>query len=132
MDVFLIGNKTVGKNVGSITLNEDNDPNNLWGMQPIVTKSFNSLKQSDYDTGFNPQIFIEDNSFILYPLGDTRERLLNSALQEITGLTEFGRIGSTKSFGSEISNSLDLKSRSNVLVIDPDIQKGIKKLIQND
>jgi carboxyl-terminal processing protease len=132
MDVFLIGNKTVGKNVGSITLNEDNDPNNLWGMQPIVTKSFNSLKQSDYDTGFNPQIFIEDNSFILYPLGDPRERLLNSALREITGLTEFGRIGSTKSFGSEIGNSLDLKGRSNVLAIDPAIQKGIKNLINNN
>lgn len=132
MDVFLIGNKTVGKNVGSITLNEDNDPNNLWGMQPIVTKSFNSLKQSDYDTGFNPQIFLEDNSFILYPLGDTRERLLNSALREITGLTEFGRIGSTQSLGSEVGHSLDLKKRSNMLVIDPAVQKSLQDLIQHN
>jgi C-terminal processing protease CtpA/Prc len=132
MDVFLIGNKTVGKNVGSITLNEDNDPNNLWGMQPIVTKSFNSLKQSDYDTGFNPQIFLEDNSFILYPLGDPRERLLNSALREITGLTEFGRIRSTESHGSVIGHSIDLKKRTNILVIDPAVQKSLKNLIQHD
>jgi len=119
MDVFLIGNKTVGKNVGSITLFEENDPTNLWGMQPIVTKSFNSLRQSDYSEGFNPQIFLEDNSFLLYPLGDARERLLNKALQEITGLTELGRVGAVKTLGSEIGNSLDIKSRSNVLVIDP-------------
>ncbi len=130
MDVFLIGNKTVGKNVGSITLNEDNDPNNLWGMQPIVTKSFNSLKQSDYDTGFNPQIFLEDNSFILYPLGDPRERLLNSALHEITGLTEFGRIRSTESHGSAIGHSLDLKKRTNTLVIDPVAQKSLQKIMK--
>jgi C-terminal processing protease CtpA/Prc len=130
MDVFLIGNKTVGKNVGSITLNEDNDPNNVWGMQPIVTKSFNSLKQSDYDTGFNPQVFIEDNSFILYPLGDARERLLNNALREITGLTEFGRIRSTQSHGAEIGHSLDNKKRTNMLVIDPAVQKSLKELLQ--
>ncbi|MBL7872977.1 MAG: PDZ domain-containing protein [Cyclobacteriaceae bacterium] len=130
MDVFLIGNKTAGKNVGSITLNEDNDPNNLWGMQPIVTKSFNSLKQSDYDTGFNPQIFLEDNSFILYPLGDPRERLLNNALREITGLTEFGRIRSTESHGAEVGNSLDLKLRTNVLVIDPTVEISLHKILR--
>jgi len=125
MDVFLIGNKTVGKNVGSITLNEENDPKNTWGMQPIITKSFNSLKQSDYDNGFNPQILVEDNSLIIYPLGDPRERLLTRALQEITGLTDFGRIKASKTLGSEIGNSLDLKRRSNVLIIDPAIQKSL-------
>jgi len=130
MDVFLIGNKTVGKNVGSITLNAENDPNNKWGMQPIITKSFNSLKQSDYDTGFNPQVFLEDNSLILYPLGDPRERLLNRALQEITGLTDLGRIKASRTLGREIANSLDLKKRSNVLVIDPSIQKSLR-LLQN-
>ncbi len=132
MDVFLIGNKTVGKNVGSITLNEDNDPNNLWGMQPIVTKSFNSLNQSDYDTGFNPQIFLEDNSYILFPLGDPRERLLNRALQEITGLTEFGRIRTTESHGPLLGHSLDLKKRTNILVLDPAVQKSLQNQIQHD
>jgi len=130
MDVFLIGNKTVGKNVGSITLNEENDPKNTWGMQPIITKSFNSLKQSDYDNGFNPQVLLEDNSLIIYPLGDPRERLLTRALQEITGLTDFGRIKASKTLGSEIGNSLDLKRRSNVLVIDPAVQKSLRQLKQ--
>jgi len=132
MDVFLIGNKTVGKNVGSITLNEENDPKNTWGMQPIITKSFNSLNQSDYDTGFIPQVLLEDNSLIVYPLGDPRERLLNRALQEITGLTDLGRIKPSKTLGAEVGHSLDLKKRSNLLVIDPAVQKSLHllKLIQ--
>lgn len=128
MDVFLIGNKTVGKNVGSITLNEENDPKNTWGMQPIITKSFNSLMESDYDTGFVPQILLEDNSLIVYPLGDPRERLLNRALQEITGLTDLGRVRPSKKLGAEVGNSLDLKKRSNVLVIDPAVQKSLRLL----
>jgi len=130
MDVFLIGNKTVGKNVGSITLNEENDPKNTWGMQPIITKSFNSLKQSEYGNGFNPQVLVEDNSLIIYPLGDPRERLLTRALQEITGITDFGRVRASKTLGVEIGNSLDLKRRSNVLVIDPAVQKSLRELKQ--
>jgi C-terminal processing protease CtpA/Prc len=34
--IVLVGNITVGKNVGSITIYEDDKPNNKWGMQPIV------------------------------------------------------------------------------------------------
>lgn len=128
MDVFLIGNKTVGKNVGSITLNEENDPKNTWGMQPIITKSFNSLLESDYATGFIPQVLLEDNSLIVYPLGDPRERLLNRALQEITGLTDLGRVRPSKTLGAEVGHSLDLKKRSNVLVIDPAVQKSLHLL----
>ncbi|MFM8739190.1 MAG: S41 family peptidase, partial [Cytophagales bacterium] len=47
MDVYLIGSTTYGKNVGSISIYEQNDPKNTWGMQPIVLKSFNSLDQSN-------------------------------------------------------------------------------------
>jgi carboxyl-terminal processing protease len=126
MDVFLIGATTVGKNVGSITLNEANDPRNSWGMQPIITKSFNSLKQSEYDTGFIPQIELEDNSLIVYPLGDPRERLLNRALQEITGLTDVGRVRASKTLGKVLGHSLDLKKRSNLLIIDPTIQNTLR------
>jgi carboxyl-terminal processing protease len=118
MDVFLIGNKTVGKNMGSISLYEENNPNNTWGMQPLVTKSFNSLNQSDYDTGFNPQIFEADNSLYLYPLGDTNERLLNLALKQITGLTEIGREATSPRWSEEIGHSLDAKPRSNRLIIE--------------
>jgi len=132
MDVFLIGNKTVGKNVGSISLYEENDAKNTWGMQPIVTKSFNSLDQSDYDNGFNPQILDADNSLFLYPLGDPRERLLNRALKEITGLPDIGRVKEGPSMGDVIGHSIDRKRSTNILNLDIGIpgQNQIRKRLE--
>lgn len=127
MDVFLIGSTTVGKNVGSISLFNEDDTRNTWGMQPIVTKSFNSLEESNYSDGFTPQIPLPDNNLIIYPLGDDRELLLARALQEITGITDPGRIRAAKTWGGEVGHSLDLKKHSNVLVIDePNQQKLIR------
>jgi C-terminal processing protease CtpA/Prc len=118
MDVFLIGGKTVGKNLGSITLYDEDDPENKWGIQPIVTKSLNSLNQSDYDTGFNPQILDADNSRFIYPLGDPRERLLNIALKQITGLTDIGKTRTQPVIEGELmGHSLDFKRRTGVLDI---------------
>lgn len=119
MDVFLIGDETVGKNVGSISFYEPNDPKNNWGMQPIVVKSFNSLDQSDYSNGFSPNISNLDNG-VQWPLGDTRETLLSLALQQITG---GGRIEkTTATMGTPIGDSYDFKPRNKELVIDHPIK----------
>lgn len=120
MEVYLIGNITVGKNLGSISLYEADDPDNTWGMQPIVTKLLNSLGQSDYSNGFAPQQLAEDNSLYLYPLGDPKERLLNLALQHITGSPVIGRKREEygPALGAVLSHSLDLKRRSGQLVVD--------------
>jgi carboxyl-terminal processing protease len=127
MDVFLIGSTTVGKNVGSISIFEEDDSRNTWGMQPIVTKSFNSEEESDYSNGFNPQIELEDNNLILYPLGDERELLLSRALQEITGIINPGRQRITKTWGAEVGHSLDLKKHTNILNIDDaELQKFLR------
>ncbi|MCU0384261.1 MAG: S41 family peptidase, partial [Cyclobacteriaceae bacterium] len=85
MNVFLIGDVTFGKNVGSISLYEEDNPANTWGMQPIVVKSFNANDESDYSNGFIPDITLEDNSLYLYPLGNVNERLLSRALEVIAG-----------------------------------------------
>ncbi len=83
MEVTVIGDKTVGKNVGSITLT--NQENGIkYGLQPIVTKSLNSLKQSDYYTGFIPDVKVIEGR-TLYPFGDPRDALLSEALYKITG-----------------------------------------------
>jgi len=129
MDVFLIGSTTVGKDVGSISLFNDDDPRNTWGMQPIVTKSFNSLEESDYSNGFEPQVPVPDNNLIIYPLGDEREILLARALQEITGVTDPGRTRAAKTWGKEVGHSLDLKKHSNVLVIDAPNQQKLMRLM---
>lgn len=125
MQVFIIGDTTYGKNVGSISLYQENDPKNTWGMQPIVLKVYNSLNQSDYSKGFAPDIVNMDNSLYIYPLGDARETLLSVALEQITGQAINGRVANreTKQF---IGSSLDQKPRGFTLNVD---QVDIKKVI---
>ena len=91
MDVFLIGDVTYGKNVGSISIYDEEDSQNTWGMQPIVVKVYNSLNQSDYSNGFSPDLENKDNDLFIYPLGDTREELLSKAIEKITGIPSPGR-----------------------------------------
>ena len=109
MEVFLIGDTTVGKNMGSISIYEEDDPKNTWGLQPIVVKVVNSQGQSDYSDGFVPDILLPDHGPILYPLGDSREVLLSRALAEITGATP-SRVSITDR--RAITHSLDYKHRS--------------------
>jgi carboxyl-terminal processing protease len=116
MDVFLIGSTTVGKNVGSISIFDDKDPKNTWGMQPIVIKYFNSLDESNYSNGFTPNIEDADSGSQL-PLGDVNERLLSLALQHIQG--SGGRTSKTENLNRElIGSSFDFKNRNKELVID--------------
>lgn len=93
MTVNTIGTTTYGKNVGSITITDDTGKIN-WGMQPIVFRSYNSLGQSDYATGFTPTVEVEE-PITLYPLGDVRDALLNEALYQIAGTAGSGRHAAT-------------------------------------
>lgn len=73
MDVILIGETTYGKNVGSITIYEDDDPKNKWGMQPIVVKFANSLGFSDFTAGFTPDYEIDEfENLYLYSFSYSR------------------------------------------------------------
>ena len=83
MNVTLVGSKTYGKNVGSITISDDKNKIK-WGLQPIVTKSFNSLKQSDYSVGFTPDIPVAE-TMKLYAYGNPKDPLLGEALLKIVG-----------------------------------------------
>jgi C-terminal processing protease CtpA/Prc len=85
MEVFLIVDVTVGKNVGSILIK---DPKNRFvqGMMPIVLKTFNSAGKSDYTAGFSPNVLVKENiSVPLYAFGDLREPLFSEAYFQITG-----------------------------------------------
>ena len=120
MDVFIIGDTTVGKNVGSISLFKENDPKNTWGMQPIIVKSYNKLMQSDYSEGFVPNIANEDNSLVLRPLGDSEENLLSVALGEITGMGSRRSLDAKMKHGEMIGASTDRKRGNFNLLIDDD------------
>ncbi|QRR03201.1 S41 family peptidase [Dyadobacter sandarakinus] len=119
MDVTIIGEKTVGKNVGSVTIT-DSDGKIKWGMQPIVSKSLNSLKQSDYATGFVPNTTIGEG-IILYPYGSPKDPLLGEALFEITGthvtrMAHHTRILSEK--GEEIESTIEKKAGGSNMFFD--------------
>lgn len=86
MEVIQIGDNTYGKNVGSITI--DDDQNRwAWGMQPIVLRTVNANGDSDYGTkeGFTPDVKVSDNRLPFAPFGDKSETLLSAAIEYING-----------------------------------------------
>lgn len=90
MNVVLVGRKTVGKNVGSIPIDDDSNPNNTYGLLPIVLRIANSQGNSDYENGFLPDIDNEINEFEfpMLALGDRNEVLLSHTISLITGQTD--------------------------------------------
>ncbi|WP_185154205.1 S41 family peptidase [Fulvivirga sp. M361] len=98
LNVIIIGGTTVGKNVGSIPIEDTENPDNNYGLLPIVFQIANSLGQSDYADGFvpGPEFQVTDFQFPLRQLGDVEEPLLSAALAEIEGQLG-GRKSSAKS-----------------------------------
>ncbi|NJB72008.1 C-terminal processing protease CtpA/Prc [Saonia flava] len=101
VDIVHIGETTRGKNEFSITLvdNPSNsyvynsskengiNPENSYGIQPLVGRNENADGFFDYTTGLVPQIELEEDLADLGILGDINEPLLARAIQEITGVS---------------------------------------------
>ncbi|WP_108422967.1 S41 family peptidase [Flagellimonas amoyensis] len=99
MEVIHIGETTRGKNEFSITLVDDPDnnfaynsnredkinPNNSWGLQPLVGRNENAAGFSDYTSGLVPDIELVEDITNLGILGEMDEPLLARALLEISG-----------------------------------------------
>jgi C-terminal processing protease CtpA/Prc len=87
MDVFLVGDITTGKNVGSFPLEDEDNPNNKYGILPIVFKDANKNGQSDFSNGFLPNVQGREliNQGRLLPFGDTEELLLKLTIDNIKG-----------------------------------------------
>lgn len=91
VEVVQIGDKTTGKNVGSITLYDSPNfsknninPNHKYAMQPIVLKTENAAGFGDYQTGL-----LADHSFLedygnLGELGTASEPMLSYTLNLIS------------------------------------------------
>ena len=120
MNVVLIGEKTEGKNVGSISFTSEAYP---WMLQPITSKIYNSKRESNYANGFDADIdsdeFNERARVDFYPLGDIREMMLNQTLAIINaGNIKVEKI-STKGIdklGSPIYNSFSRKQSNGVIL----------------
>ncbi len=90
INVKVIGDQTVGKIHGSITLydspdfsNKNINPDHTYAMQPLVLEITNKNNEN-YPLGIIPDIPIIENVLNLGVLGDEQEPLLNKALSEIT------------------------------------------------
>lgn len=114
MDVYIIGDVTYGKNVGSIPFEDEENSDNPYGILPIVTQSFNSLDQSDYTTGFTPNIEALESSELLLPLGNVNEILLRTAIEQISGQASSGRF--QKLDREDIGSTLDRKVRAGTMI----------------
>ncbi|MDH6356416.1 S41 family peptidase [Parabacteroides sp. PF5-9] len=87
--IKVIGEQTIGKNVGSNTYGENE--NYGWLMHPITFWITNRDSFYDYGDGFTPDTqmdeLVEAKSNPMYELGDTREALLNEAIRQMTGIS---------------------------------------------
>lgn len=91
--VVQIGDVTVGKNVGSITLydsptfgKEDRNSKHRYAMQPLVLKIVNSAGFGDYQKGLEPSFELKETLSNLDVLGSPTEPLLKLAIGKITGI----------------------------------------------
>lgn len=96
--VKLVGDKTVGKYVASVTLYDSEDfgrkganPNHKYAMQPIVLEEINKVGGSSKG-GLIPDIELKENHANLGILGDVSEPLLDAAISDITGLAKKAQV----------------------------------------
>ncbi len=92
IDVKLVGQKTTGKYVGSVTLyDSDNyskkgdnlNPNHHYALQPLVLEIVNKLGENDKD-GFDPDYPLPEDYANLGVIADVNEPLLAEAIAVIT------------------------------------------------
>ena len=110
----LIGDTTVGKNVGSTLINDEENKKNQWAFMPIVLKYFNKDHQSDFTKGFVPDFSVEDD--YSYELGDTREGLLGKAISQISGV-QVSAAKSAKANRPLLKTSIDFDRMRGGLVV---------------
>ena len=129
IDVTLIGEKSVGKYVASVTLYDSSDfgrdganPRHKYAMQPIVLEEVNKLGVNDKD-GFDPDILLPEDLANLGVLGEDNEPLLRAAMNSILGITP--KFITTKGMEYEtISNSrLHTVLKDNMFVEKEEIRK---------
>ncbi len=94
INVVVIGDKTVGKNVASITLYDspdfrERDLESNYAMQPIVSRTLNKNGFGDYSAGIVPDYILEENMANLGQIGSTTEPLFARAISLITGSGRF-------------------------------------------
>lgn len=126
--VFLVGNKTLGKHMGTMTLYDSDDytkngPNfntsHTWAMQPIVLETQNKNGKNEPE-GHTPNAIVETGSESSKELGDVTEVLLAETLKYIKKGTTTARYStkSTDNHLQRIGNSDELNPNYNKMYVD--------------
>ena len=126
MTVIKVGTTTYGKNVGSRTLYDSADftldgvnSNHTIAIQPISSKAFNKLDESDYTLGFTPDYEVIDYVSKMKDFGDREETLLKATLDIIDGnIAKISELKEPNITTEVLFNSVDKKPFSKELVIE--------------
>jgi len=103
MDVIVIGEKTVGKGVGSRNFS---DSQYKYSIQPIIMRYYNSIGETTPDQGLTPDYHVPDGySTPKREMGNTQESLLNCALSLIFPNT-YQSASMSRTVNPKIENSL--------------------------
>ncbi len=128
INVIQIGTKTIGKNVGSVTLydsptfnKKDVNPRHTYAMQPIVIKTINKDGFGEYQDGLIPTVEQAENPSNLGVLGNESEPLLSTALGLITGSGRFVPQGNLQ-YGKEFKTSKSILRFGNEMYINNDTE----------
>lgn len=115
-NLILIGEKTEGKNVGSLTYKDNRFS---WILHPIVCLIANKDDYSGYSDGFYPDLEYAEPAYNLYELGDTDEYILNKVLDNITNNTT-NRVAESVEEPDLVllGSSLDKKGKSMIIPSD--------------
>ncbi len=83
-NIMLIGQNTVGQNVGTSSYR---NPELLWKLNLVEYTIYNSNQESGYTGGFAPKYAIDETTDLLHflPFGDENETLLHAALGVLDG-----------------------------------------------
>lgn len=124
LDVVIIGDRTVGKNVGSRTLYDSPEsdftekskanPAHKYALQPLTTKIVNADGFGEYENGFAPDIEIQELDYILdlKPLGDPEEPLLHAALEMMSPVRSYDLILPARDEGFDFHPGPERKSQN--------------------
>ncbi|MRX41243.1 peptidase S41 [Flavobacterium sp. LC2016-23] len=90
MKVITIGEKTTGKDVAGFAI-EDNRISGQqgWTLYPVIYKLSNASNEGNYSMGITPSVVLNEiGNLEIFPLGDTREILMNRALNGVSAAKE--------------------------------------------
>ncbi|MFD0797751.1 S41 family peptidase [Maribacter chungangensis] len=144
VDVVQIGETTSGKNEFSITFVDDVEnsffydedreaninPNNQWGIQPLLGRNENADGFSDFTSGLVPRFELSEDIVNLGTLGDPSEPLLALALSKITGASAKFDLTPTMVAPTFVS-SYQFKGNNNLSLMDGLIKIDLDKKEEN-